>query len=100
MAKIKLDDKGMREMLNSPALKSSVTTATVQVYSRAKANAKAGGKAVPVVMRYKITTLNGAPRTVGVVSIAHPAGLRIEAKRNTLKGAAQECGLEVTAQSE
>ena len=80
--KIRIDSKGMRELLLS--LRAEVRAAADAVAS----NVDARGK--PVEVRAYTTD-----RAAASVSIAHPAGLAIQAKYGALTKAAAAAGLEV-----
>jgi len=81
-AQIKMDSKGFAEMLRS--LSAEVKAAADAI----AANVDARGK--PVEVRTYETD-----RAAASVSIAHPAGLAIQAKHGALTQAAASVGLEV-----
>lgn len=91
---IRLDRAGIAQMLNS----APVAAATVALGSSVAGgvNATAGGE--PIKVRTRTRTASGgglSPRTAFDISLAHPAGLRVEAKRAPLARAAASRGLEV-----
>lgn len=96
---IRLDRKGMAAMLNS----APVSGATAGVAGSVRGNASgetADGDPVTVEVRSRTASGGGlSARTAYDVMLAHPAGLRIEAKRGTLARAAGAAGLEVRSRS-
>lgn len=97
--KIRLDSKGIAAMLNSREVAGAVSSLASSVASGAE-GATAGGDSIPVQTRTR-TASGGrlSPRTAVDVTLAHPAGLRVEALRGTLVRAASSAGLEVTSRS-
>lgn len=94
--KIRLDRAGMAAMLNSAEVGSAVDGLGAAV--KGGVSETAGGQAVPVRTRRRVAQggrLSARPAVD--VELAHPAGLRIEAKRGSLVRAAAAAGLEVTA---
>jgi len=87
--KIKLDYAGLGEVLKSSEVQASVDTLAAQ--AAALVDETASGKPVPVR-----TSSFKTDRAVAAVTLAHPAGLAVEAKRGALARAAAAIGLEVT----
>lgn len=93
-SKIRLDKRGMAQMLNS----APVAAATVGL-GRSVAgavSATADGEPIEVESRTRIAAGGRlSARTAFDVTLAHPAGLRVEAQRGPLARAAASRGLEV-----
>lgn len=94
MVKIRRDSKGIAEMLASSEVAARVNALGSQVAG--SINETADGEPVEVEVRSR-TASGGrlSARPASDVMLAHPAGLRIEAKRGTLVRAAGGIGLEV-----
>ncbi|WGH21359.1 hypothetical protein SEA_EMOTION_10 [Arthrobacter phage Emotion] len=90
-AKIKLDRAGMAAMLKSGPVAAEIADAADDVASRIYEDAS--GEPVEVLSGGHMHS----DRAAAHVTLAHPAGLRIEAKRGTLARAAASAGLEVTS---
>ncbi len=90
MAKVtlKLDKRGIAQMLKSPAVAAVVHAAAEDVAARVDAHGR------PVEVRDYTTD-----RAASSVSIAHPAGLGMQAKYGTVTAAAAAAGLETTARA-
>lgn len=96
--KIRLDSAGINEVLNSSAVLAELQDMGAGVEAGAIGET-ANGEPVPVesyVRQVSGGRLKGSRPGVDVV-LAHPAGLRIEAKRGTLTRAASAAGLETKA---
>lgn len=93
--KIELDHEGIGEILNSSKVRAEVSDLGAAVEGNAIGET-ADGEAVPIES-WTRTASGGrlSPRQAVEVTMAHPAGLRIEAKRGTLARAASSAGLEV-----
>jgi hypothetical protein len=91
--KLKLDSKGIGDLLKSREVASAVMGAAKAVSSGIDEVAH-DGKAVPVELRAYTSN-----RAVVAVTLLHAAGLGLEAKRGTLTRAASAAGLEVTGRS-
>lgn len=98
-SKIRIDSAGLSEVLNS-----AVVYAEIEVLASAVASAvgtpTASGKSIPVVKRSRTASggrLRGVRPAVDI-TLAHTAGLAVEAKRGTLIQAASSVGLEVKKQ--
>lgn len=97
MAKrIKLDNRGINLVMASGPVTAATAAAASSVASKISEKAK-GGETVPVTIRPRGVTLRRdfIPRTAFDVTLAHPAGIGIEAKRSPLTRAASASGLEV-----
>ncbi|WIC90160.1 hypothetical protein SEA_VROOMVROOM_10 [Arthrobacter phage VroomVroom] len=90
-AKIKLDKAGMTAMLKSGEVLAEVSSAASNVAGNI--NETAGDEPVEVLSGPHMHS----DRAAAHVTLAHAAGLNIEAKRGTLARAAAAAGLEVTA---
>lgn len=89
-ANIRLDHDGIADVLKGQAIRSLVDTAAASVASGITATISSGR--VPVTVGSHTTD-----RAAASVTIAHPAGLAIEAKHGALVRAAAAAGLEVRA---
>lgn len=92
--KIELDHGGIAEILKSAAVGAMVDEAASQVAANVEAQGQMvnGGRDVlPVVLDSYVTD-----RQARSVTLAHPAGLAVQAKHGTLTRAAADAGLEVT----
>lgn len=95
-SKIRLDSAGIGEVLASAAVAAKVSSLGSQVAS-AVGSPTASGEPVPVVTRSRTASggrLKGSRPAVDI-TLAHVAGLAIEAKRGYLVKAAASAGLEV-----
>ena len=93
-ARLRLDHAGIEEMLKSAEVAGVIDDAAAAVASGVSETAR-DGQAVPVEVDSYTTD-----RAAAGVTMAHPAGLGIEAKRGTLSRAAAAAGLEVSAGAE
>jgi hypothetical protein len=91
MADIRLDSGGIREMLRSGEVRDAIDGLAAAVASKIS-ETTSRGDAVEVR-----TSSYTTDRAAASVTLAHPAGLAIEAKRGTLARAAAAAGLEVRA---
>lgn len=94
--KIRLDSAGLAEVLNRAEVASLVESLGSSV-AAAVGSPTAGGEPVDVVTRSRVASggrLRGARPAVDI-TLAHPAGLRVEATRGPLARAAASVGLEV-----
>lgn len=91
-AKIKLDKAGMTAILKSGEVAAEVRSAASAVAGNI--DETASGEPIEVLTDGDMHT----DRAAAHVTLAHPAALRVEAKRGTLVRAAAAAGLEVTAQ--
>lgn len=92
-ARLRLDHPGIAEVLKSAPVASLIELAAESVASNVDEHARDGQPIRVLVETY--TT----DRAAAAVTMAHPAGLPIEAKRGSLARAASAYGLEVTARS-
>lgn len=93
--KFKLDSRGIAEVLRSAPVASEIQSLGSSVASNVGAPT-ASGK--PVEVRTRSRTAQGgrlSARPAVDITLAHPAGLAIEAKRGYLVKAAAASGLEV-----
>lgn len=91
--KLRLDRGGIAEVLKSAKVRSVVDLSAETVAARVSETARNGD---PI----KVTTDSyTTDRAAAGVTLAHPAGLGIEAKRGSLARAAASAGLEVTSRS-
>ena len=97
MAKIRLDSDGIAEMLRSAPVETAVESLGRSVAS-AVGTPTASGKPIDVTTRSR-TASGGriSARPAVDVTLAHPAGLAVEAKRGPLARGAASVGLEVRA---
>lgn len=91
MARIRLDHAGIAEMLKSGPVAAAVADIAEAVAAEARSDAAVARHGVPVKVNHYTTD-----RAASSVTLAHPAGLGIEAKHGTLTRAAGAAGLEVT----
>lgn len=92
--KIRLDSEGMAAMLNSSKVDAETAKLQTSVAS-AVAGATAGGETIPIETRSRVASGGRlSARTARDVALAHPAGLRVEAKYGSLVRAARGIGLE------
>ncbi|KUM41201.1 hypothetical protein [Arthrobacter sp. EPSL27] len=97
--KIRLDSAGIGEILASAAVKAEVEVLGSAVAS-AVGSPTASGKPIPVVKRSRIASggrLKGSRPAVDI-TLAHVAGMAVEAKRGPLVKAASSVGLQVKRQ--
>lgn len=98
---IRLDSAGIAAVLQSAPVEAAVRQAAAAVAANASGET-ASGEPVPVETRER-TASGGrlrSPRLAVDVMLAHPAGIRVEAKRGTLARAAAAAGLEVKSAPE
>lgn len=90
---VRLDRKGIVEVLKSAGMVREIRDVTEQVADNARRQGHAvhSGEPLPVEASVVITD-----RAHGSVTIAHPAGIGMQAKYGVLTKAAAEAGLEVT----
>ena len=91
--KLRLDSAGIAEMLRSADVALAISEAAEGVAGSVHEVAH-GGEVVPVRVDEYTTD-----RAAAGVTMAHPAGLGIEAKRGSLSRAAEANGLEVHGES-
>lgn len=97
MSEIRLNSAGIAAILASPEVAAMTGSAASAVASSIHETAR-GGEEVPVLVRSRTAVGSRlSERTAYDVTLAHPAGLGIQATRGTLTRAAAEAGLEVTA---
>lgn len=94
-AKVRIDSRGAREVLNSAGVRALVEAKTEEVASAVRAQGiqvegVPGDVALPV--EASMTTTD---RAHGRVSIPHASGQAVQAKHGALSKAALEAGLEV-----
>lgn len=94
MATIRLDSRGMEQMLKSSGVRKAVANAGKAVASRAVYTTR-NGEEIPVEVTDFTTSTMRMNRAATAVSLAHPAGPAIQAKNGTLTKAASEAGLKV-----
>lgn len=104
MARVRLDHDGMREMLKSEPVAAEVRATAERIADRARSQGRTvddisvSGRAVTrsladYVRVYSYTT----DRAAAGVTLAHPAGLGMQAKHGVLTTSASALGLDVTA---
>lgn len=96
MAKIDLDSAGIEAVLNSAPVNAALMGIASNMKSGAS-GATADGERIPVTVRARTASggrLRGS-RPAYDVTLAHPAGMRVEAKRGPLARAAAGNGLTV-----
>lgn len=91
LTNVKLDHKGMAEMLKSGEVASVIAATAESVASAARAEEAVERNNVPVETRSYTTD-----RAATAVSLAHPAGVPIEGKYGSLTRAAGSAGLTVS----
>jgi hypothetical protein len=92
--RVRRDSKGIAAMLQSGEVAARINALGASVAGNISETAD--GEPVPVEVRSRIASGGKlSPRPASDVVLAHPAGLRIEAKRGTLVRAASAAGLEV-----
>lgn len=92
-SKIKLDHPGIASILVSSEVSAVVGESARSVGAHITARTRSGP--VPVKVDYVGITGKKAPRVTWAVTMAHAAGLGIEAKHGSLARAAAGAGLEV-----
>lgn len=92
-SKVRLDSAGVAAVLKSAAVAATVTAAAEQVAGQVRSQGVtvAHGEDLPVVVNSYVTD-----RAAASVTLAHPAGLAVQAKHGALTAAAAAVGLEVT----
>jgi hypothetical protein len=93
VTKLRLDRPGIAEVLQSAAVAAVIEGAAQSAAGNVSETAR-NGDAIPV----KVSTYT-TDRAAAAVTLAHPAGLGIEAKRGSLSRAAAAAGLEVTSRA-
>lgn len=90
---LRLDSGGVAAVLKSGAVASAVTAAADQVADQVRGQGRTVGNDddLPVVVDTYTTD-----RAAASVTLAHPAGLAVQAKHGALTAAAAAVGLEVT----
>lgn len=93
--KIRLDSRGIAEVLNSAAVYAATQELAASVAG--SVNATADGETIPVTRTTRVAQGGRlrSPRRAVDIHLAHPAGLRVEAKRGPLAKAAASKGLQV-----
>lgn len=98
MARVRLNDQGVEDLLRSAAMRSAVENAAKAVAANVEAQGigvgdRDGGKhEIPLPVRVATTTTDRAHANV---TLAHPAGLAVQAKHGALTKAAAQTGLDV-----
>lgn len=104
---VRLDPAGMRQVAESAALSAHTERVTRQIAENIRSQQRpvsspgqAGGGSVLPVDVLIAPALPGSGisdrRTIGIITLVHPAGLGMQAKYGTLTQAAGALGLEVT----
>jgi hypothetical protein len=88
--KTKLDRGGMAAMLKSGEVAEAVQGLALDVADNADGFETSKGEPVPVTTSFYTTD-----RAAAAVTLAHPAGMPLQAKYGVLTSAAAEAGLEV-----
>lgn len=94
LTKLELDHAGIAELLKSSGIRSLVDGAAADIAGIVEGQGQMvnnGTEALPVVVDSYTTDRHAAS-----VTLAHPAGLAVQAKHGTLTRAAAGAGLEVT----
>lgn len=94
-SRVRLDSAGLAEVLRSGEVRGALSELAYS--TAANAGDYAGMDPIPVEVRERVASggrLRGE-RPAFDVTLAHPAALRVEAKRGTLLRAAASAGLEV-----
>ncbi|URQ04999.1 hypothetical protein SEA_ITER_11 [Arthrobacter phage Iter] len=93
--KIRLDSRGIAEVLNSAKVYAATQELAASV--AASVDAYADGKKIEVTRTTRVAQGGRlrSPRRAVDIHLAHPAGLRVEAKRGPLARAAASRGLQV-----
>lgn len=98
---VRLDSAGLRKVLNSAEMRRVVAGACEAVKANVEAQGirvgdQDGGKhEIPLPVTAKVVTTD---RAHGLVTLAHPAGLSVQAKHGALTKAAAQAGLDVRVQ--
>ncbi|WNN93967.1 hypothetical protein SEA_NITRO_11 [Arthrobacter phage Nitro] len=92
---IRLDSRGIAEVLNSAKVYAATQALASSVASAV--DASADGKPIDVTQTTRVAQGGRlrSPRRAVDIHLAHPAGLRVEAKRGPLARAAASRGLQV-----
>lgn len=103
MADIRIDRDGLREVLKSNEVAKAVGNLAADVYDNVRAqgrtvdDAEIPGKAVTVPLgNYVAIGSHETDRAAASVTLAHPAGLGMQAVHGVLTIAATSAGLDVT----
>jgi len=88
----KLDSKGIAEILNSDEIAQAVNAAANAIAG----NVSTGHPEIDATVTVRAYTTD---RRAAAVSIAHPAGLALEAKRGVLNRAASSVGLTIKSKT-
>lgn len=93
--KIRLDNRGIGEVLDSAPVYAEVQRLASSV--KGTISATAGGETIPVTLRTRVAAGGRlrSPRRAIDVTLAHPAGLRVEALRGPLARGAASAGLQM-----
>ncbi|QOP65140.1 hypothetical protein PQD82_gp12 [Arthrobacter phage Phives] len=93
--KIRLDSRGIAEVLNSAAVYAATQELADSVAGAV--DAEVGGEKIDVTQSTRVAEGGRlrSPRKAVDIHLAHPAGLRVEAKRGPLAKAAASRGLQV-----
>lgn len=97
--KIRLDSKGIAQILTSTAMHRAVHEAAERVADNVRGQGikvgdrDGGPRERDLPVKVEMTTTD---RAKGRVTIAHPAGQAVQAKHGALTKAAREAGLDVT----
>ncbi|UIW13427.1 hypothetical protein SEA_AMYEV_11 [Arthrobacter phage Amyev] len=93
--KIRLDSRGIAEVLNSAAVYAATQELAASVADAV--DAEVGGEKIDVTRSTRVADGGRlrSPRRAVDIHLAHPAGLRVEAKRGPLAKAAASRGLQV-----
>lgn len=92
---LRLDHSGLGAILRSTEVRAATNAAAASVVGAAHPHASGAGS-LPVTLKDKlIYSSRLSPRIAYDVTIAHPAGRAVEARRGTLINAARAVGLEV-----
>jgi hypothetical protein len=92
-ARVRLDHKGLAEVLRSAEVRREIAELTEQVADNARAQGHTVSSGEPLPVEASVVTTD---RAHGSVTIAHPAGVGMQAKYGVLTKAAAAAGLEVT----
>lgn len=94
-SRVKLNHAGIAAILKSGPMAAAVQAATEQVANEARARVPMvegiPGDIAPAIETQMVTT----DRAHGIVAIAHPSGLAVEAKHGLLSGSAGGSGMTV-----
>jgi hypothetical protein len=98
MARVKLDEAGVAELLESAGMKAAVKAAAEQIADNVRAQGitvgdrEGGPREQPLPVK---VTLTETDRAHANVTLAHPAGQAVQAKHGALTKAAAQAGLDV-----